>query len=266
MNSNISQLRSWYAIAKPNKWHFFVSYFSMTLAYGCNIISPVFAAQAITAITVADYRSAVINLILEFLIVALSYTFKHCNYYIFSKLIGGTYISLNNKILNKVMQAKTSNFSKFPKESILNLLHTDIYNVANFSDKLAIAIAKITRVLVTIVTIFCINWGAGLVVLAVDILNFFMLSRLNDKRLRYIKEIRDNADRRCQKMNQIADSRALSRELNLREQLSHEYMVLANKYQKSEHGRTMNQSYVDNLYAIFYYGINSIYQWRCLER
>lgn len=255
MNSNISQLRAWYSLAKPNKLHFFISCFAMILAYTCNIISPIFAASAITAITVADYTGAVIYLIIEFIIVALSYLFKHGNFYIYSRLIGGTYISLNNQILNKVMQAKSCNFRKVPKESILNLLHTDIYNVSIFSDKLAIAIAKLFRVIVTIITIFCINWCAGLVVLSVDILNFFILSRLNDKRLKYIKEIRDNADKRCQKMNQIVDSRTLSRELCLREQLSHEYMLLTKKYQKSEHGRTMNQSYVDNLYAIFYYGI-----------
>lgn len=255
MNGNIAQLKSWYNIAKPSKFLFFISCFAMILAYICNIISPIFAANAITALTEGNFNGACLFLVIEFLIVTLSYLFKHWNFYNFSKLVGSTYVPLNSQVVDKVMQAKTSNFKKVPKESILNMLHQDIYNIANFSDKLGIAIAKVLRVVITIITIFCINWAAGLVVLLVDILNYFCLSKLNDRRLRYIKEIKDNNDKRCQKMNQIVDSRALSRELSLRKKLKNDYMNIADKYVKSEHGRTINQSYVDNLYAIFYYGI-----------
>lgn len=255
MNNNISQLKTWYSVAKPSKWLFFISCFAMVLAYACNIISPIFAANAITAITVADYWGAAIYLVIEFIIVLLSYLFKHWNFYNYSKLVGSSYVPLNSKIVDKVMQAKTKNFKSVPKESILNMLHQDVYNIANFSDKLGIAIAKALRVVVTIITIFCINWMAGVVVLVVDILNFVLLSKLNDRRLKYIKEIKDNTDKRCQQMTQIVDSRAISRELAIRKTLKDEYMKVTDKYVKSEHGRTMNQSYVDNLYAIFYYAI-----------
>ena len=253
MATNFSQLKSWWKVAHPSKKLFFVSWFGMMLSFAFAIISPIFAAYAITAITEADYKMAMIYLVVEFCFVGASYLSKHLNFYVFHKLIASSYVPLNEKLLDKVLHAKVSSLKKVPKESILNMLHTDAYKVANLADSLAIAAAKLLRVIITIVTIFVINWEAGLIVLGVDILNFFLLSRLHNKRLKYLKEINTNVDGRCKKMSEIADGRILAREMEMTSLIKADYLEETNKFIKLEHKKTMNQSYVNNFFSIVYY-------------
>ncbi|MBR4270905.1 MAG: ABC transporter ATP-binding protein [Clostridia bacterium] len=254
MTTNLSQLKSWWQVAKPSKKYFFISWLGMMLSYVCAIISPIFAALAITALTESDFHNAIIYLVIEFGFVTLSYLCKHLNYYNYHKLVASSYVPINEKLVDKVLHARVSSLRKVPKESIMNMLHTDALKVAGLSDSLSIALAKILRVVITIVTIFVINWEAGLIVLMVDILNFILLSRLHNRRLRYLKEINKNVDLRCQKMSEIADGRILAREMEIMTPIKKDYLDATNSYIKSEHHKTMNQSYVGNLFSILYYG------------
>ena len=253
MITNFAQLKSWWKVAKPSKKYFFISWLGMALSYIFNIISPIFAAYAITAITEGNYQMAMIYLVIEFLVVALVYLSKHLNYYIFHKLIASSYVPINEKLVDKVLHAKVSSLKKVPKESILNMLHVDAYRVANLSDSLAVALARFLRVFITIITIFCINWYAGLIVLGVDILNFLLLSRLHNRRLKYLKEINSNVDARCKKMSELADGRILAREMEMASVIKQDYLDDTQKFIKFEHKKTLNQSYVGNFFSIVYY-------------
>jgi len=253
MVTNFSQLKSWWKVAKPSKKYFFISWLGMALSYIFNIISPIFAAYAITAITEADYHMAMIYLILEFITVVLVYLSRHLNYWIFHKLVASSYVPINEKLLDKVLSAKVSSLKQVPKESILNMLHVDAYKVSILADSLAVASARLLRVAITIISIFVINWYAGLIVLGVDILNFLLLSRLHNKRLKHLKDINSNVDLRCRKMSEIADGRILAREMEMASAIKRDYIDETNKYIKFEHKKTLNQSYVGNFFSIVYY-------------
>ncbi len=253
MTTNFAQLKSWWNVAHPSKKYFFISWLGMFLCAVCSIISPIFAAYAITAITESEFKMAMIYLVIEFCFVAGAYLSRHLNYYIFHKLVASSYVPINEKLLDKVLHAKVNSLKKVPKESILNMLHTDAYRVATLADSLAMALANMLRVAITIVTIFVINWEAGLIVLGVDVLNFFLLSRLHNRRLKYLKEISSNVDGRCKKMSEIADGRMLAREMELTSSIKSDYIDETHRFVKSEHKKTLNQSYVKNFFSIVYY-------------
>ena len=66
-------------------------------------------------------------------------------------------MNLEEKIFDKIANAKDVNFETNSKEKLINIIHNDVYNVANFSDLLATRTARLWRLILTIGAIFLIN-------------------------------------------------------------------------------------------------------------
>ncbi len=157
MKDYIKTLRDWRKLARPNKWYVLITFVAIILSQVCVLVSPTFEAKTTIAITSGDYTGTIINLLIVFGLYFLLQMFWQVDYSFYSKNIKSIYNKINNEFVEKSLKAKSANFKCFSKERILNIVDTDVYNVAKFADTLTIAIARLIMLIVTTIVIFTVN-------------------------------------------------------------------------------------------------------------
>lgn len=252
MFENLKLLRNWYKLAKPNKKYLAISTSAVIMAYVCVIIAPLFAAKVVISVTSADYANAAIFLTVVFGLLATRNIFWHVNYLIFNKLIGSIYQRVNETFADKMLKAKSSNFNKTSKEKLINIIHTDVYSFSEIADRLAMCIGRILMLVATIIIICFINIWVGLVVIIADVLNFFLLNALENKRAKSVKKIREDHDKQYKKFSEIVDARTAINELNLNRRLEKNYHNYLNGYVYDLGKKTIADSSIANGFFVFY--------------
>ncbi|MBR1926126.1 MAG: ABC transporter ATP-binding protein [Clostridia bacterium] len=252
MLENLKILKTWWNFAKPNKKYFSISSIAIILAYCCEIITPLFAAKVIIAINASAWWNAVLYLTISFGFLALGRVFWHMNYAVFNKLVDSVYRRLSLQFVDKMYKAKNQNFKKTPKEKLLNILHTEIYNLGDNADKAAICLGRIFMLIVTIIIIFSINIWVGLAVIVCDIINFIVLNLIETKRSKRQKKLREDVDDEYQMFSEIITSKDMINDLNLNEKINAKFNNHIDEYIKDLGKKSYSDSYVLNGFYVFY--------------
>lgn len=252
MRSYIKTLREWSKLAKPNKLLLFFSFFMVVLVQVCFIVAPIYSAKTTVAITNGKYTETIIYLCVVFGILLLRKTFWHFNYKIYPYLVKSVYNRINQEFVEKSLNAKNSNFKTTSKERILNMVHTDVNTVADFADKIGIASARLIQAISSIVIIFTVNIWAGLIVFIADILDFFVLSFINTKREKWLRQIRESNDEQYEKLSEIIDTRDTIKDLGLDKQIKKDYNKILDNYTYRLSKSTFWESMKGNYYQAFY--------------
>ena len=252
MKDYIKTLRDWRKLARPNKWYVLITFVAIILSQVCVLVSPTFEAKTTIAITSGDYTGTIINLLIVFGLYFLLQMFWQVDYSFYSKNIKSIYNKINNEFVEKSLKAKSSNFKCFSKERILNIVDTDVYNVAKFADTLTIAIARLIMLIVTTIVIFTVNIWAGVIVVIANIIDFFVVTWLNSRRERYVKKIREDHDLQFEKFSEIVDTRETIDDLGIEQKIKKEYNKILEDYIGHLHKRTFWDSMIENHYLSFY--------------
>jgi len=252
MFENLKLLRNWYKLARPNKKYWAISIMGVILAYTCLIIAPIFTAKVVISITAGDYVNTAIYLTVVFALLALRNMFWHINYAIFNKLIGSIYGRINGLFVDKMLKATPNNFRHTSKEKLLNIVHTDVYNLSEIADRCAVCIGRIVMLIATIIIIFFINPWVGLIVVMADILNFFLLNALENRRAKFVKKIREDHDKQYKKFGEIIDTRNTINELSLNRRLEKNYKNYLDGYIYDLGRKTRADSSITNGFFVFY--------------
>ncbi len=252
MFENLKLFRNWYRLAKPNKSIWFISSFAVVLAYTCLLIAPLFSAKAVVCITSGNYWGASLHLFIVFCLLALRNVFWVINYRVYNKLIGSIYGRLNNLFVEKMLCAKSSNFKKTPKEKIMNIVHSDVYSLAEVADKSAICAGRIFMLVVTIIILLFINIWVGFAVIIANILNFILLNYLETRRAKCVKKLREDNDIQYQKFCEIVDSRQTINDLALNQTLKKRYNNHIKTYIDDLGKKTNADSSVAQGFFVFY--------------
>lgn len=252
MRSYIKTLREWSKLAKPNKLLLFFSFFMVVLVQVCFIVAPIYSAKTTVAITNGKYTETIIYLCVVFGILLLRKTFWHFNYKIYPYLVKSVYNRINQEFIDKSLNAKNSNFKTTSKERILNMVHTDVNTVADFADKIGIASARLIQAISSIIIIFTVNFWAGLIVFIADILDFFVLSFINTKREKWLRQIRESNDEQYEKLSEIIDTRDTIKDLGLDKQIKKDYNKILDNYIYRLSKSTFWESMKGNYYQAFY--------------
>lgn len=252
MLENLKTLKNWWKFAKPNKKLFCLSSFAVILAYTCLILAPLFAAKVIIAINAQNWWGAVLYLSIVFGLLCLRQLFWHMNYYFYNKIVGSVFKRLNLEFVDKVYNAKNSNFIKTPKEKLLNILHTEIFNLGDTADKAAMCIGRIYMLIVTVIIIFTINVWVGIAVIACDVINFLLLNFLETRRTKRQKQIREDIDQEYTLFSKIIDSKDVANDFNLNKKVKAKYSGHLNKYIDDLGKKTRADSSISNGFYMFY--------------
>lgn len=161
-------------------------------------------------------------------------------------------MNLEEKIFDKISNAKEVNFEKNSKEKLINIIHNDVYTVANFADLLASRSARLLRVVLTIVAIFLINVPVACVILLVDILNFFILNWINNRISKTNKRISEIHDTQYESFAEVMDSKGIMKDLKVTSQVKRKFLNSCNNYIKEKNRSTLDYCFLDQYYHVFY--------------
>lgn len=207
MKENISMFKNWYKLAKPSKKYWIFAFLTVFVAGLCSIVEPYFASNVITNINNGKYIYTAIFLILGFIFILIRKSSWDLNYRIYYKLIGHSYLHIEQLIFDKISTVNSNVLKKTTKEKLINIIHTDVFTVADLTDKLATRIGRMTRLFITIGAIFFINVPVAIVIIIIDIINYFILNNLNNKSAFYSKKISESHDLQYLRFSEVFDSK-----------------------------------------------------------
>lgn len=250
--SRIAELKEWYNVVQPSKKLFMISMLTACFTSVSYVFEPIAAANAVTEITNQNYKWAIIWIVLGFMALTLRNIFWHINYWNYERLLGYSYKKISSKIYKKIIGASDKNFKETSKEKILNIISSDIYTVSNFADIICTKTSYLFRVVVTIIVVFTSSPIAGAIIIAISVLNYFLLTYAGKKIGHYGKKVSESKDSVLEKVIDISDARAMIRDNNLEDDIEEKYIDLTEPYIKSRYKRTLWNSFVDNwVYVIW---------------
>lgn len=252
MKENISMFKNWYKLAKPSKKYWIFAFLTVFVAGLCSIIEPYFASNVITNINDGNYIYTAIFLVLGFTFILIRKSSWDINYRIYYKLIGHTYFHIENLIFDKISKVNSNVLKKMTKEKLINIIHTDVFTVSDLADKLATRIGRMTRLFITIGAIFLINIPVAIVIIIIDIINYFILNHLNNRSAFYSKKISESHDLQYLRLSEVFDSKDLMNDLNITNKVKRDFMKSNDHYMDMKNKSTIVASYIDNYYHVFY--------------
>ena len=117
---------------------------------------------------------AFVNLGLELLTIVLRCLSLKIEFYFYGKQHKSIRRNMAKKIYNKMLTIKDDEVKKISKEKIINIALNNLGNAAEFADAVAIFIAYIAQVVLILIVVFTSNILAGLIILGIGVLNFFV--------------------------------------------------------------------------------------------
>lgn len=248
----LKKLKAIFTLTKPHKLYFTLQAICYFLHVGCKILEPIFTAKVVTCLTELDYAGAYVFLCLDILQVILRNVFAHGNYVFYKKNYNFQYMDMQKKFINKLMNAKLSNFNDTPKESLMSIVVSNFYKVGNFSDVIVTKIAKLVQVITSIFIVFTTNVWIGLAIMLISVVDCFILVKLNKAIANSQKNIFEAKDQINKQINEIIDNKDIIREREDSDKYKKKYLKSCEKYCKAEGRDTILNSYKSNIFYILY--------------
>ena len=244
---------NWYSVTKPNKVVWFFQWLTSMIPSACTVISAIPAANAITCITTADYKGAIIYLCTAFGITFFSTISWHIQYMLDIKQLNHIYPSIQNKLFDKIFKADDASFKYTSKEKIINTITNNITTLSDFCDYSAFKSAYLIQAVVTLVIIFTSNWIVGLLIFSVAVLVFFIMNAINRAIAKISNNIYDERDKLTESFADMIDSRTLATDMDLKDKLHEKYMERVNniikRYKKRNNYKSLRDNWVFLLYT-----------------
>ena len=232
-NKKPNIISRWYKLAEPSKSLWFwqtITYILYVIFY---TIITIFAARTINCMYEGNWKWAFINLGIELLTLVLRYIFLHFEYIAYGKQHIHIRKVVAKKIYNKILSCESNKIKNFTKEKLINISLSNISYIAEFPDPVAKFIAILIQVIITLVIIFVANIWAGLIVIVVGVINFFVYYFYNKKMGKIMLEQHEKNDEVFQSYNKIIDGRAVINEFASKEKYEGEILDNVDKYSKA---------------------------------
>ncbi|MEG1581631.1 MAG: ABC transporter ATP-binding protein [Clostridia bacterium] len=252
ISDNIKAIKRWKQLANPSKKSFALQLITACITSVVYTIEPIFAANVIVALTNQDFNIACLWLVGGFALLLVRTLCWHINYSNYAKLIGGIYMNVQGKLTDKVLKARDANFKENSLEKIINIISSDVYVVSDFADFAATKLSRLFRVLLTFVIVFSTNAYIGLVILAVCIINYFVINFLNEKISQKQKERIEDRDRIFECFTDIVNGREVVQDLNIDNDMKSKYLTQCSSFINKTHKKTIWQSIQDNWFYSFW--------------
>ncbi len=253
MGKNYQNFKRWWAVAKPSKTILFFQWLTAMLPSVLAIVSAYPTAKAITCITIANYKWAMIYLCIVFgldLIAQLSWDVQYRLDIVQLKHI---YPRIQEQFFNKVFNADDMNFKYTSKEKITNIIYGNIVTLSDFCDYISYKSAYLIEATITLVIIFTTNILIGLLIFAIAILVYFLINLLNTAIGKRSLAIYNERDQITETFADMVDNRTLSTDLNLKESLHSKYFEKVDKlilhYRKRKNLKSLRDNWVYILYT-----------------
>ncbi len=253
MGKNFKSIKQWYNITRPSKAVMFFQFLTAVIPSIVTVLKAYPAARAITCISVADYRGAIINLVIAFALEIISTVSWDIQYRLDIVQLGKIYPRIQKQICDKIFLADDASFKATSKEKMVNIVSTNIVTLSDFCDYISYKLAYLCEALTTLVIIFVTNFYIGLMIFAIAIIVYLLINALNNAVGRRTIQIHDGRDKLGEALTDIVDNRYLSADLNLKDNLEDKYFKrvdgVLKHYKKRKALKSIRDNYVYLLYT-----------------
>ncbi len=213
-------------------------------------VMTIIAAKTINCLYSGDWHGAFIWLSIEFANIFLRNVCLHLQYVYYSKHYKIMRHNISAKIFDKLFKCDENTLKTFTTEKIINIAQENLANACEFPDMIAQILSNVIRIAIALVAIFTSNVYAGLIVLGIAIINFFVYNAFNKHMGRIMNARFEKKDHSFQSYSKIISGRIVIDELNAKDSYKQQLLKDIDEF-GTEYGRYYNtQSARDNLYYI----------------
>ncbi len=244
--------KRWYKLCQPSKklWFFqILFYICYAVIY---TLMAVFAAKTINCLVEHNWKGAFMWLGIEFADILLRNVFLHLQYVFYGKHYGHIRKNITVKIYNKLFKSEEKELKNLTTEKIINIAQSNMGSAAEFPDYVAYIMRYIVQVGIALVTIFISNVYAGLIVMAVGVVNFFVYNALNKKLGGLMKMRFEKKDLSFQEYSKILSGRPVIEELNIKEEYKDKLIQHIDEFSDSYSRYYTTSSFRDNIYYVIW--------------
>ncbi len=252
MLDNIKMFKEWYKLAKPHKGMWIYQFVTVAVPSLCLLSEAMYAAKVTTSLAEQNYGFAILCLSLVLIFMFLRAFSSDLNYRNTINLVGYTYKNIQSQIFDKIASGKEKNFVNHSKEKLINIFHSDVYDVAKFSDTICSKFKYLFQIILTVVYVFGISISVGFIVIGVVIVNYFVMDKINNTISKANKVVKETVDDEFGVFSEIIDSKNMLDDLNITQKIKENYQKSNEAFLKAKHKYTVKTSYLDNYFFMFY--------------
>ena len=177
-------LQTWAQLSRPNIWRSILNIVLYCIYESMKLLDAIFAANAVTGLTNQDWSYAYMSVGFLGLGIIVRNVIAQCIDLNRAKLYAGINSNISSKLYKKLLYANSSNFERTSKEYILNTISSNVDVMSQFIHNISARIAYMVKLAIALVVIFNSNVFAGLIVIGLGIIDFFILKWLNTRSAR----------------------------------------------------------------------------------
>lgn len=245
-------IKRWYKLCEPNKKYMTLQILSYAIHAIIYALMTVFAAKTIDCLYNGDWKNAFIWLGIEFLDILVRNLVLHYEFWCYGKIYGGICKTITSKICDKVFSVSDAALKKFSPEKIINIAQSNTGKACEFPDFVANMVSNIMQVGVALVAIFTASWWAGLIVIALGVVNFLVYDKLNKRLGFHLQKRFERKDDRFREYSRIISSKNVISELGAQEQYKEKLLYHVDGFNKEYNKYYMMTSFKDNLYYVIW--------------
>ena len=257
-----SKFKQFVEVANPNWGMVFLQFLTQFCHVVFKALGAIFTARITVGVyeglTTGDFSKAYINIILEFTFVVLRNLFTWLNYLVYNPTFTKVYNNVQGKIIDKTVKAQQSNFVETSKEKISNIIGSNVDTISDFTDKLIIQICKLLQVAISVIIVAQANIWVAIVLLAMSVINFFILKYINYKLAFYKQKQDESKDKIYEEATKIMSSKDLINEFNVKEKYDKQFLDVCSNYTKAYKKRMLFEGFKSSWFYVIYFGMTSL--------
>lgn len=240
-------MKKFFSLGANNKKLLFHLFFSALLRSISLLIIPFTASKIIEFVTINDFKTSFIWIIL-FLVSSFIYVlFHHYNFVAYKNNSIFIHNKLQQLILNKVTNYD-ENFSKEISTSyIVNTSFNDVGKVMQIPDETFDAITEMISIIISLGILFNVSIFIGFLALILNLISLYSLSKNMEKKEYYLAGQRKYQDSISGLMGQVLDGNKEIKSFNMKEDISNYLEIYKRKWRKNYFKK---RKYNDNVYVL----------------
>ena len=240
-------MKKFFSLGANNKKLLFHLFFSALLRSISLLIIPFTASKIIEFVTINDFKTSFIWIIL-FLVSSFIYVlFHHYNFVAYKNNSIFIHNKLQQLILNKVT-TYDENFSKEISTSyIVNTSFNDVGKVMQIPDETFDAITEMISIIISLGILFNVSIFIGFLALILNLISLYSLSKNMEKKEYYLAGQRKYQDSISGLIGQVLDGNKEIKSFNMKEDISNYLEIYKRKWRKNYFKK---RKYNDNVYVL----------------
>lgn len=251
MEKNIRKdniIKRWYKLAEPHKGYFLGQIFFYSVHTIFLAVITIFAARTINCMYAEDWGGAFFNLAMELVTLIIRNLGMHTQYFFYNKQVKHIRLGVANKLYNKILTCNNNEIKEMTKEKVISIALNNMSNLCEFPDSVASFVAYSLHVAFILVTVFVSNIWAGLIIVALGVVNFFVYYAFNKKLGRHMLERHEKLDEMHKSYAKVIEGKSVISELRGKQKYKKEILKDVGEYSDSLTRYYDTYSWKNNMY------------------